>query len=318
MKKAGKIIGIAIGSIFAAIAGIIILLVLTLTIGAHIKYGEFYKLTTKEAKNPGLWDNYIPQGLTYNDDENYYASCGYMKDNSASIIYTVDKKTKKQHMYLLTSEGEPFLGHTGGLQYSKGNFYLASEKDGVFKFPSSAFDGSNSIEIGKAIKVNNNSSFIFADESFIYVGEFANNTAYPCDHPFSFNGIEHTAIMSKYNYDDFENPVAIYALPDAVQGVVVTENSSIYLSRSWGLSFASYDLYKSSQIVKTDETMDGAPVYFLTEASKIIPSIFFTEDMDIIDDRIISFTEAAGNKYYIGKFIFDFNIFSFKTEDFEK
>ncbi|MCR5698638.1 MAG: hypothetical protein K6G52_03230 [Treponemataceae bacterium] len=318
MNKAGKIIGITLGSIVGAIVGILVLLVLVITIGAHIKYAEFYKLTDNVAKNPGLFDNYIPQGLTFNDDENYFATCGYMKDHSQSRIYTVDKKTKKQHMYLLTSNGEPFLGHTGGLQYTNGNFYLASEGEGVFRFSASKLDGSKTLEIGPAIKVNSNSSFIFSDDEYIYVGEFARVPAYPCDHPFSFNGIEHTAIMTKYKIDDFENPVEIYSIPDEVQGLARTENGSMFLSRSWGLSFASYDFYKTSQIVKTDETMDGAPVYFLTEPSKKINSIYFAEDLDIVDGKFISLTEGASNKYYIGKFAFDYKIFSFDIDELEK
>ncbi len=64
--------------------------------------------------------------------------------------------------------------------------------------------------------------------------------------------------------------------------------------------------------------MDGAPVYFLTQPSKVIPSIFFTEDIDVIGDKMISMTEASGNKYHVGKFIFDYYIFSFNLNDLEK
>ena len=318
MKKPWKIFITVICSIVGVCVGLFLLLVLGMTIGAHAKYSEFYSLRTKEAKNPGCWDDYVPQGMTFNDDELYYATCGYMKDGTTSRIYTVDKKSGKKNMYLLTSQGEPFAGHTGGLQYSKGNFYLASEQDGVFVFPASELDGSGSAEIGPVIKVNNNSSFVFADENYVYVGEFAHVPAYPCVHDVTYNGQTHTAILSKYNYGDFEHPVAIYAIPDEVQGAVFTDNGSVIVSRSWGITFASYDVYKASSIVKTDIQIDGAPVYFMTEADKVIPSIYFTEDVDIVDGKVITMTEAGANKYFIGKFIFDYYIFSFDLADLEK
>ena len=321
-SKVGKIIGIIAASILGFVLVVLFLIRGVLLIGSHARYGEFYKLMTREVGNPGLWADYVPQGMTFNDDEGYYASCGYMKDGSQSRIYTVTKtgrsKKGKHAFYQLTSEGKPWSGHTGGLQYSNGNFYIASEQDGVFCFPASQLGSDGTAEIGPAIKVNNNSSFVFADEKFIYVGEFAHVPQYPCVHNFSNGEIEHTAIMSKYRYGDFEHPVAVFSIPDEVQGVGVTENGTMIVSRSWGIDFASYDVYKTDRIVPTEYTMDGAPVYFFAEPTHQIASTYFSEDIDIANGKLISMTEGAANKYYIGKFIFDYFIFSFNVEDLEK
>ena len=323
MKKTKKIICTTLISIACVIVGLLLIVFGGNTIASRIKYHEFYSLKTKEVKNPGLFDNYVPQGITYNDDEGYYATCGYMKDEQTSRIYTVDAKSEKEQMYLLTSEGQSFTGHTGGLQYSKGYFYLASEQDGVFCFSSTAVNGSGTIEIGKPIHVNNNSSFVFSDYEFIYVGEFARIPLYPCSHEISYDGITHTAIMTKYKISDsgkadFEKPLAIYSIPDEVQGVGVTKNGTIIVSRSWGITFASYDIYKTDKIIDTGDKYDGVPLYFLTEPSRVIHSTYFSEDIDIVGDKMISLTEAASNKYHVGKLIFDFNIFSFDLDELEE
>lgn len=317
MKKVFRICGITLCSVAGGAAALLLLLAVFLSVGARVKYHEFYSLMKKEARNPGLWDNYIPQGITFNDDENYYATCGYMKDGSASRIYTVDKDTGKREVYALTSGGEPFTGHTGGLQYAGGNFYLASEQQGVFRFSADKLDGSGSAEIGPCIKVNNNSSFIFADDDFIYVGEFAHVPAYPCEHEVTFGGKTNTAILTKYSHGDLETPVAVYSIPDEVQGVALTPGGSMIFSRSWGLDFASYDVYKPGSVHATEMRMDGAPVYFLGEPDRVLKSILFTEDVDLADGRLISMTEAAANKYYVGKFIFDYSIFSIGLPELE-
>ncbi|MCR4790469.1 MAG: hypothetical protein K5839_05265 [Treponemataceae bacterium] len=316
MKKFFKIFGIILASIVGFAAVLLLLLVIGLNAGAHIKFKEFYSVKENIAKNPGLWDNFVPQGLTYNDDMNYYASCGYMKDGSTSRIYTVKNK-KEIKMYELTSEGKPYTGHTGGLQYVNGIFYLASEGEGLFTFSSQEVNESSSIEIGSPVKVNNNSSFCFADQDYVYVGEFAHVPVYPCDHNTSFQGQEHTAIMAKYKHGEFDKPEAVYAIPDEVQGVGISDKGTMIFSRSWGVTFASYDIYKTDKIVDTGMKLDGAPLYFLTQASHVIDSPYFTEDIDIVDGKLISMTEAAANKYYIGKFIFDFNIFAFNLSDID-
>ncbi|MBQ0003397.1 MAG: hypothetical protein KBT21_07645 [Treponema sp.] len=307
-----KIIGIVL-KVIGVIAAILVLMTVVFSIVAHVKYSKFYSLRTKEAKNPGMWDDYVPQGITYIDGQDYYVTCGYMKDHSASRIYTVKDKNKIKR-YRLISGAKDFCGHTGGLQYSNGMFYLASEGEGVYKFSADQLEN-NVIEIGTVTKVNNNSSFCFSDDKFLYVGEYAHSPKYKCNHTFTFNGKTNTAIMSKYDLSDLTKPVAVYSIPDEVQGVGVTCDGDMIFSRSWALSFSSYDTYKQEDIVKTDFTMDNAPVYFLSEPSSSLQTILFSEDVDLAGDKLISMTEAGANMYYIGKFIFDFDIYSFNINE---
>ena len=314
-----------LGIVLASIIGVIAVIIIIANITVHITHHDFYKLKTNIASNPGVLDNYVPQGIAFNTDENYYATCGYMKKHEPSRIYTVNKDTKVQTIYELTSDGEPWNGHTGGLSYSNGKFYLASEKDGVFVFDASLLENNTkkskqikTLEIGKPVIVNNNSSFCSTDDKYLYVGEFAHVPAYPCVHDVTYNGKTNTAIMTKYALNNLSKPLAVYSIPDDVQGCVFTDDGYAITSKSWALTYAAYDVYSPETIVKTDLTMDGAPVYFFTEYSKRISSIFFTEDVAIVGDKMITMTEGGANKYYTGKFLNDYGIYQFNLEDLKK
>ncbi len=137
-------------------------------------YNEYYSLRSQPASIPGLKDGFVPQGITYLGNDDSYALAGYMNDGSTSRIYTTDKDNNVKY-FNLTSDGENFYGHTGGLTFVKidentQKMYLASElynngpTGGVYSFDTSCLNqasGTN-IELGSPIKVNNNSSYIFS------------------------------------------------------------------------------------------------------------------------------------------------------------
>ena len=141
--------------IFFCIAGLLLVLAAGLTIYNRIKFSDFYRTRTIVAKNPGLWANYVTQGLTFNTDKNYFTSCGYMKNGKTSRIYTVDKDSQKTRYYELLSGAKPFTGHAGGLQYADGKFFLANGEEGLYIFDAKNLDtDSRKIEIGTPVKMN--------------------------------------------------------------------------------------------------------------------------------------------------------------------
>lgn len=305
-----KIILKIIGFFFGGIAGLFLLAILALHVAKYFIYSDYYKIVKRDGRNPGLNSGYVSQGCTYNDDENYFVTVGYMKDGSVSRIYKYDPETKKSNYYELYSKGKPFYGHTGGIQYTKGDLYIANESDGIYKFPTSYLKNSDAIDIGSPIKVNNNSSFIFSDDKFIYVGEFGNFTTYPCHNDFSYNKIDHHSIVTKYAIDDFETPLAIYSIPNEIQGFAITNSGAIVLSRSYGVSDSNFFVYRGRDIIDTNHSYGGAKIYFLGEPTENIKAPAMSEDMDIKDNKIIYLAETACNKYIFGKFFFDFFIYS--------
>ena len=120
MKKYLSTIFKILGFTFLGIIGFVLIVLAGLNIFKYVYYNDYFSKMEKIAKNPGLTDDFMPQGITCVD--NYYATAGYMISGQSSRIYLVDKETGKTKYFSLFSQGESFTGHTGGLQYFNGFF----------------------------------------------------------------------------------------------------------------------------------------------------------------------------------------------------
>lgn len=297
---------------FCILVGFVLALILLGLLGLNLfKFGyyhEYFSLLSKEAKNPGLSENFVPQGITHCD--NLFVTVGYMSDNSNSRIYTVDYLTGEVNYFPLISDGRSFMGHTGGIQYSNGYLYLANEGNSLYKFTAASVYQKNGtkIEIGSPIKLNSNTSFVFGKDDYLYVGEFFKDPEYPCLNEISYNGKTHYAIVEKYDISDLSKPLAVYSIPELVQGFCVKSDGTIILSTSWSVNSSKLYVYEPEKIVKTGTTYNGAEVYFLTEPSKTIKAPAMSEDLDIItiqnQEKVITMFESACNKYIFGKLFF--------------
>lgn len=297
---------------FCVLVGFVLALVLLVLLGLNLfkfgYYNEYFSLLSKEAKNPGLSENFVPQGITHCD--NLFVTVGYMADDTNSRIYTVDYITGEVKHFPLISDGRSFVGHTGGIQYSNGYFYLANEGNCLYKFTAASVYQKNGtkIEIGLPIKLNSNTSFVYGKENFLYVGEFHKNPEYPCTNEISYNGQTHYAIVEKYDISDLSKPLAVYSIPELVQGFCVKSDGTIVLSTSWSVNSSKFYIYEPEKIVKTGTSYNGADLYFLTEPSKTVKAPAMSEDLDIITiqnhEKVITMFESACNKYVFGKFFF--------------
>lgn len=297
---------------FCVLVGFVLALVLLVLLGLNLfkfgYYNEYFSLLSKEAKNPGLSENFVPQGITHCD--NLFVTVGYMADDTNSRIYTVDYITGEVKHFPLISDGRSFVGHTGGIQYSNGYFYLANEGNSLYKFTAASVYQKNGtkIEIGLPIKLNSNTSFVYGKENFLYVGEFHKNPEYPCTNEISYNGQTHYAIVEKYDISDLSKPLAVYSIPELVQGFCVKSDGTIVLSTSWSVNSSKFYIYEPEKIVKTGTSYNGADLYFLTEPSKAVKAPAMSEDLDIITiqnhEKVITMFESACNKYVFGKFFF--------------
>lgn len=316
IKTILKIIAKVICGIIGSVVGLFLLAWIGLAIGKNFIYSDYYKVQSKEAKNAGLNQGFVPQGCTYNEDDDYFVTAGYMANESVSRIYKIDNNSKKETYYTLKSNGEDFYGHTGGIQYAKGYFYLANEGDGIYKFPASSLSDNPSVEIGAAIKVNNHSSFVFAEGDYLYVGEFNDDNKYACSNDFSYNGKTHKAIVTKYNLNNLNKPVQIYSIGNQIQGFAITPKGKIVLSRSYGMVDSNFYVFEPKDVIDTNMKLDGAKVYFLDRdnCSKNLKAPAMSEDMDVKGDKVIYLSESACNKYILGKFFGDFHIYGLKLD----
>lgn len=294
--------------ILAFLVGIISLVVVAwggLNIAKFAIYSEYYSINENVCKNPGLNDGFVCQGIAANEANNVFIVSGYMKDHSASRLYITDKNNES-YFVSLSSNGKAFKGHAGGVATTGDNIYLASG-DTIYTFSLSEVLNSENgaiIDIGEGIEVNNQASFVYTDETHLYVGEFHDGENYITEHPYQTNDGKYYAIISRYPLNDLSKPNKIYSIRNKVQGACFTPDGKVVLSTSYGLTSSVFYVYNEADAVDSGQTLDGAPVYYLNNCLNEIKGPAMSEDLDYYDGKVITLFESACDKYIFGKFFF--------------
>ena len=291
------------------LAGMLALVLLVwggLNIAKFAIYSEYYSIKTDICTNPGLGDNFVCQGVAVSEENEIIIVCGYMTDKSNSRIYITNENNESKYV-TLTRGGEKYTGHAGGIGITGDCVYIANGSK-IYTFPlSDLLNAKNGdvVDIGTGTEVNNNASFVFTNEEYLYVGEFSDlKNGYETDHSFNTPDGNYLAIITRYDIDDLSTPDKIYAVRDYVQGVCFTPDGKVVLSTSYGLTDSVYYVYNESEATDSGEVLDGAPVYYLTEIERIVKGPAMSEDMDWYDGKVITLSESASNKYIFGKLFF--------------
>ena len=171
-----------------------------------------------------------------------------------------------------------------------------------------AAENGDTLDVGSGVNVNNSASFVYADEEYVYVGEFHDGGKYVTEHPYQTNDGLYHAIVSKYSHSDLSAPEKVYSIRNKVQGICFTPDGKVILSTSYGLADTVYYVYNEKDATDSRLTLDGAPVYYLNGCIKEIHGPAMGEDLDWSDGKIITLTESASDKYIFGKFFFAYDI----------
>lgn len=305
MKKILKIAGKLGLIILAGVLALVLLVIGGLNIAKFGLYSDYYSANTNVCKNPGLSDGFVCQGISFAEESEKILVSGYMKDKSASRVY-VTTLYNESYYVSLTKSGEKFTGHAGGIATAGDTLYIASEERLYtlsFKTILDAKNGDN-IDIGEGVEVNNSASFTYADEKYVYVGEFHDGGKYVTEHPYETpDGLYH-AIVSRYTHDNLTKPDKVYSIRDKVQGICFTPDGKVILSTSYGLTDSVYYVYNEADAIDSGKTLDGAPVYYLNSCQKEIKGPAMSEGLDYYDGKVITLTESASDKYIFGKLFF--------------
>lgn len=306
LKKIGKILA----TILASILALVVLVLGGLNIAKFFIYDDYYEAETALCKNPGLNDGFVCQGIAAVDGEDLILVSGYMADKTSSRIYVTDPENSSYYV-TLHCDGESYTGHAGGISVSGEWAYIANGSK-IFTFPLadvlSAKNG-DSVNIGAGTKINNKASFLFTDDTYLYVGSFMDDSTKRVDeHIFETAEGTHSAICSVYAIGDLSAPVRIYSIRDCVQGICFTPDGKVVMSTSYGLSSSGYYIYDLADAADSGKTLDGAPVYYLEKAIGQADGPAMAEGLDYYDGKVITLTESASNKYIFGKFFFAYDI----------
>ncbi len=301
MKKLLK----AVAIILAVIIGAAVLFWGGLNIAKFFIYSEYYDLNSNLCKNPGLSDGFVCQGITADNENGLILVSGYMKDHSPSRIYVTNEENE-DYFVTVNENGKAYDGHAGGIAYHNSKVYLAGE-DAVRVIEMSDIlnaENGTAVDAVEVIPVNNQASFAFADNDYLYVGEFHDGDSYVTEHPYETPEGKNFAIVSRYSYSDLTTPDLVYSIRNKVQGFCITEDGKIVLSTSFGLNDSYFYVYDLADAKDSGEVLDGAPVYFLGECTKEIKAPAMSEGLAVYDGKVITLFESACDKYIFGKFFF--------------
>ncbi len=305
MKKAALIIAKVLLYIVLAVLAIVFLVWGGLNVAKFFLYSEYYSIESNVCNNPGLNDGFVCQGIAISESDGKILVSGYMKDKTNSRIYITDLDSKSYYVQL-TKNGKKTTNHAGGIAITGDTVYLANGSN-LYTFSLTdllACEAGGYFEIGAGTPVNNAASFVYSDESFVYVGEFHDGGAYVTEHPYETNDGLYHAIITKYSVDDLTTPLKVYSVRNKVQGVCFTPDGKVVLSTSYGLNDTIYYVYNESDAIDSGLTLDGAPVFYLNGCIREINGPAMGEDMDYYNGKIITLFESASNKYIFGKFFF--------------
>lgn len=322
-----KLIKAIFGIVFS-LGGIVLVLFGTLNIVRYGGFGDFNKASTKVSKNWGLNEPYAPQGLEYvdlGDGKGQYITTAYSsKEGVASKIFT----SEKEGFDLINPNGSKHTGHVGGIAINKRTNTVIVASENFLHFADlntlkANIDKPGELQFYKSLETPFSAAFVYSDNATdtILTGEFYNGKAYMGSGYKTKHGEEeHNALMGVYWIDDLlattdaKMPEALsyIALPNKVQGVAV-HNDHLYLSTSYSLATShiyTYDLNGLPTVSLKHLDIDRDNVLFLDEAHMVgdLKAPWMTEDLTIVDNKLIVHFESASTKYIFGKLFFENSI----------
>lgn len=307
-KKAEKTIrrpAIIICKIVGIVCLAVVFAILALNLLKFAIYPDYYAIKTDICINPGLGDGFVCQGICEYEEGGKFFISGYMQGEKASRIYVTDTENDSYYVSLSLA-GEDFKGHVGGIAAHGEEIYIVCDH-AIHLLPlQRLLDAKNGdvLEIVDVIEMDNAGSSVYADDNYLYVGEFHNGAEYITYHPYDTPDGRYHAIITRYSLDDLTSPDKIYSIRDKVQGICFTPNGKICLSTSFGLTDSHYYVYDESKATDSGLTLHGAPVFYLWDVEKTISGPAMAEGIDYYNGQIITLSESASNKYIFGKFFF--------------
>ena len=303
-------------TVLAVVVGLPLVAVGGIAAYDSIRFSDYYKNAEKLYKIPGIHDNYIPQGLAYSKDYNVFLNSGYMKDGSASRIYITNEAGDSTKYVSLKYNGELFTKHNGGIAVHGEIAYISTAKKLYALSMGDLVNASNGdyINITSEQKVHTNSSFCFASDSMMYVGEYYDGNKYTTDETHYFKNGEqesHALILAYPFIGDLVSPLPVYgyAVINTVQGMCVTNSGKIVLSTSSGFNPSKLISYKTNSSTYTttlsnDDFLLPIAISFLgtNELVNEITGPAMNEELAYKDGYIYINNESASNKHIFGKF----------------
>lgn len=295
----------------------------------RLPVSDYYRASDKAFVIPGLSDDFVPQGISFDKGSDTFLLTGYQKDHTASPIYRVRRSGGEAdgRVLLTAPDGGDLALHTGGLSVLGDYIYVAGD-DGccVYVYSRqdvlSAADGARVNCLGTfdtyfgqhdGLRV----AFTAVHDDKLIVGEFYRDPNYltPDSHKFtSPAGEQLQAVALVYEPAQGDGaafglnpvPVEAYALPDLVQGMAF-HDGKVWLSTSYAVAFSGVYAYDMAGLKAFGQLPvqggESIPLYALDSAARTasfkLPPM--SEEIEFVDGKLYTMCESASNQYIFGK-----------------
>ncbi|MBE5742689.1 MAG: hypothetical protein E7360_05180 [Clostridiales bacterium] len=324
MPKIARVITVVILSIIAFLS----LVVFGVRAYFMAPINDYYLASAKEFKIPGLGDNFVPQGFAYDANQNRYLISGYFSNKTASAVYFVDGTSgQAKQVRLAYKDGSPMKRHSGGVAFYSDFVYVAgSSANCVYVYSYSAMlavnDGQKVNALGEFSLVNpeDENDYITAsalsiDGNRLVINEFHYEPNYSLldSHEMTTKaGDKHGGYAIAFYFSQNEEfglsktPVCAYTIRDKVQGMAF-HDGKIYCSTSYSLANSviyEYDRTKMKEESKIKLLGKEISLYAIDSSiftkSYTLPPM--AEGIVFKDNKLLTMSEFACNKYILGKF----------------
>jgi hypothetical protein len=251
------------------------------------KYNTFFGASKVGPVIPGLAQDLIPQGITYDSTQDWFLISSYRK-GKAAMITVVDAVTGTfvKSMSIYNSDGTPYLGHAGGIAVTPTDVWVVS---GAFvnRIPLQSIqemDFNNRVYIEDRFRTGVRSSFTTYANGILWIGEHHNYSRSVTDvshYKVTRAGTTNHAWMMGFALDatgrlpsgtknddsTAVTPDYIVSIPDKLQGAAILYDKSIVLSRSYGRTV-------DSRLLFFEDVLSQSPHYYSTVNGITVPSWF--------------------------------------------
>lgn len=326
MKRSKKAL-VIIGSVLGGIVALFLVIYAALAVIGCFMYSEYRDVRESVCAIPALGSGFVPQGITYSAERETFIHTGYDGDGYTATF--VGSGDDFREVKLLDFDGTRLKGHAGGVTAVGKWLYVANSANLYMYALDDVLSEGDGVRCEAVIPVDNNASYCFGSGAELFVGEFYREQNYKTDESHHYttpNGDENKAIVSCYALDGDgkivrianAQPYPLYriSITGLVQGFAVCDGVYV-LSRSYGLvnSAIEYHTAPMPRLPEVPELSEvtfknnpdalklKTPLYYL-DSSTLVKSLVapsFTEDLDVVGDRIIVTNEASANKYFVGK-----------------
>ena len=289
------------------------------------RYDAFYESGEMSVLIPGLKEHFVPQGVSYLPEKNWFIFSGYSGMEYNSPILAVDAETGLlvKEVMLKYQDGSPYIGHAGGIAVTEKNIFIANSgylwRISLEKFLS--LPESSECPFEELIPIPSRASYCTYSGGILWVGEFQ-YSGYPTDesHYIQTEDGEHKAWIIGYELDETQESElkesarsAALAIPDyiltttnRIQGMTM-KDGLIYLSQSYGRKNASTMLKYRSPLNEEPfgySEVHGVkvPMWSLT-SSKLEDKLTMppaSENLVVKDDAVYVLFETAASIYMMG------------------